>query len=307
MLYEILIECLNEGKIDDLLEKYKLPSEVKQHYKSQVPEQNGTQLKWLLDNHMNGDVSTNKPIHETLLGFNRIKSSLDKNHINQYKTFDELKKVVDLYSNIVYHSPTMTVTKINNHAEAVKAAQLDKDNECHDFTSLKGKAQWCVSSENEKGRNDFEFYTDDNRHPLYTIKTPTRKFAFVADNTMKTHGSTGIFQDEHNQDVEPKGFIDKHPEIRKVPHIYEFIKHHDMSIKSNIHNISDDELSKLGYRASKFGDYQDIARIKSIIPHLKSNQLDILHNNMNYENSDPIFDEHKPHILELITKAKENK
>lgn len=92
MLYEILIECLNEGKIDDLLEKYKLPSEVKQHYKSQVPEQNGTQLKWLLDNHMNGDVSTNKPIHDTLLGFNSIKSSLDKTRINQYKTFDDLKK-----------------------------------------------------------------------------------------------------------------------------------------------------------------------------------------------------------------------
>lgn len=201
----------------------------------------------------------------------------------------------------------MTVTKINNHSEAVKAAQLDTNNKCHNFTSLKGKAQWCVSSENEKGRKDFNFYTDNNKHQLYTIQTPTRKYAFVANKDIKNHGSAGIFQNEYNNDVESKGFIDEFPEIKKVPHIYDLIKHHDMSDKNNVQNLENDELSNLGYRTSRFGDWQDIARIKSIIPHLRHSQLDILHDSMNYDDPDPIFNEHKPHILELITKAKENK
>ena len=245
MLINTLVECLLEAKVDDILNhpNYDSISNTdKESYLSKIPNKNTNHLRWILNQHLTGKVNQNSDINKTLTTFDRSKDMLDKKQLSQYKTFDDLHKAITPYiestatkkenavkgSTVVYHTPTMTVTRHDTHEAAIEAAKIPKSNPMYDKTSQKGKAQWCVSIDGNDGLVHFNHYTSNNETPFYTIDTGNRRFGVIDDK--KANLSNIELRDEKdeypymdsNENMTDKNnsvikFGKKHPEIFKTP------------------------------------------------------------------------------------------
>lgn len=288
MLKKYILQMITESLNSIIKDNEKIEPDIIRHYHQYaLPKDNKSDrlLNFVLKLHRNGEINTTHSDeinhHLTILNNNNAISSL-----KNISDINSLRRMTNNYnkSETVYHSSNMKVVRHIGHAEAIKAAELDSDNKVRDLMKLKGKAAWCLSSSGSKGKEDYMYYTENDKHPFYTITTQGRKYAIVSNPDIKQHGAEGIFQNEFNENVDIHHFIEKYPEIKNVPEIYENIKHHQ--------NISDDGLAELSYRASKYGDYSDIDTLNKLIPKLPPHKVDIIKNNMIHPDLiDPIFKE----------------
>lgn len=288
MFKKYVLQCIKESLNSILKSNENIPEHIILHYHQHaLPNDNKSDriLNFVLKLHRNGKIKTDNSDelkqHLTRLSNNNAISSL-----KNVSDMEELRNVSNNYnrSKKIYNSDTMKVVQHIGHSEAIKAAELEPDNSVKDLMKLKGKAAWCLSSSNKKGEDDYNFYTEHDKHPFYTITTNKRKYAFVSNPNIKEYGPEGVFQNEFNETVNIHDFIKKYPEIKKVPEIYGNIKPHE--------ELSDNDLADLGYRASKYGDYQDIDTLVDLIPKLPEHKLNIIRNNIIHPDYiDPNFKE----------------
>ena len=274
-----LILSLLEGKLDDVKEKYSdIDDNTKQRILKSIPHQNAQHFDWALKQRQNLNLNTDDTslhqLHDTLSNFNQHKDKLQKKNIHQYKSVDELSHATEPHlqpkdDEVVYHSPTMKVTKHNNHESVIKSAWLQPDNEKRNETNHPGKAEWCVSAHSLSGTQKYNEYTMHGKNDFYTIETKTpngsRKYALVKTNhqplskvelrdekNQKPYVDNTKYESYSIQDDSPYNhinrFVKNHPEIMKTP-LHSFFsgadndnqKHREMEI--NAGRLSSDEMN----------------------------------------------------------------
>lgn len=191
---------LMEGLESVITANPSIKRETIEHYHSTaLPDNNkgDNLLRHILNMHKTGSITPEtahllKP-HLTALNnsgrLNQIKGlhTLD-DHINATRDIMDKsvskKQKLDIDTPIVYENNDIIIKQHKTHASAIKAAQLHPNNPLYDSTNEKGKAQWCVSSDSELGKKRFNTYTDNGKHPLYTITNKKTKstHAIVANN-----------------------------------------------------------------------------------------------------------------------------
>jgi len=148
-------------------------------------------------------------------------------HINATK--DILNKAVTKKERIDINTPTIfendhvLVHQHLNHESAIKGAKLDRSNPAYKETREPGKAQWCVSVDDENGKGYFNEYTHSGKYPMYTItnKDTKRKTAFVANPSNKyDENSNGIgatleIRDEKDDLKSPYSLLVNNPGLEK--------------------------------------------------------------------------------------------
>lgn len=261
-LHLTLVNILLEGKLEDLMNHQQfsdIPDSIKNGYKNKIPNNNTNHLRYILSQHQLGHVKPNDDIHHVLSTFDKVKQGLDKKQVNQYKTFDDLKIAVEPYkdvktkkeqlesdTNIIYHTPTMKITKHDSHDSAIEAAILHKNNEMYHHTNLKGKAEWCVSTENQNGKNAFDLYTnpDNIKHDMYTIETPTRKYAFIHNTSIPLSKVELRDEKDNNPYVEDSEVADN--KLTETDnHVTRFVHHNKEILKTPLKDFFIGEHKKI--------------------------------------------------------------
>lgn len=175
-----------------------------------LPDSNKSQadLEWMADRHFSGDSSFSIHGHVSnkhlLTEFNKpaIKDKMPKKKLNQYKSWGEFEEAItphlgtamtakekaDADTKVIFKNDTHIVRQHLSQDSMVQAAKLQKDNP--HYEKCGGKATWCVSVEEDSGKQYYDHYTKMGKHPFYTIEhtanhptDPNRKFAVLADPT----------------------------------------------------------------------------------------------------------------------------
>jgi hypothetical protein len=99
------------------------------------------------------------------------------------------KQKIDINTPTVFENDDIIIKHHKTHESAIKGATLDRSNPLYKETREPGKAQWCVSTDNENGANYFNRYTDNGQHPLYSTlnKKTKRKSMLLADPNKELH------------------------------------------------------------------------------------------------------------------------
>lgn len=238
---DLLLEyILEEGKIDDVLNKYPhISDEDKAKY--QGITSNATNLNWLLHHHHS--ITPEHDILNTMKAFERqtVKSKLQRKQINQYKSIDDFNKTllphintnlsykdkVSLGTNTLYSSPTMIIKQHHSHESCIEAAKLPMTNIVRptikdDSGNITGKATWCVSSDSSAGKILHDSYTLKGHNPVYSIEQTypdgsTRRHIYVTDNSKRTPEFRNEKQDGTQYDSNFELFAKENPEIMKTP------------------------------------------------------------------------------------------
>lgn len=226
----IIYSILLEGKIDDLKDQYSnhpsMNRDIVNKYHDALPEgyKSVTNLKWMLDKHVSGDLhpsdAENAGADISIMNHPDVKKHLEKKQISQYKSYNELSMAVGKHidklpvkdnSEVVYKSPTMKVLRHPDHKSAVFGAKLPDSNP--EAKHLNCKASWCVSAGGNQGESYFNDYTDNGKHPMHTVEVThpdghTRKYAIIR--------GAREYRDEHDVSVDPEDFVMSHPEMAKT-------------------------------------------------------------------------------------------
>lgn len=214
-LYEsILLESAMEAMRDRFHQDHGLHPDVFNHlYHNALPENNKSlgDMEWLANREVNGEnvAENHETVKHVMSEFAKpaIKSKLQKKKANQYKTFQDLhdaiaphigsaptkKESEESDTKTIYKSDTHIIKQHLSHESMVKAAYLPEKSPYSDVEQVKTeggkcKATWCVSAESAQGKSYFDQYTENGKHPFYTIEhtdkhpsMPNRKFAVLAD------------------------------------------------------------------------------------------------------------------------------
>ncbi len=221
---KVLLESiLLEDKLSDLQSRYSHihPDTIKDIWNNGVPSNNqGKYIDWSIkENTKNHNPSRTKNALEI---YDRNKDKIGKfNHkwsVNDLESIthpftDEGKsfnKKAEEGTSIHYEDSDIIIKQHSNHPSAVKAGFLHVDNSCYDNTNEPGKTQWCVSANSEEGNSHFNDYTENGKHPLYTVenKKDKTKTAVVLNPNKNPE-----LRDEHDKALKPYQVIYKHPNI----------------------------------------------------------------------------------------------
>lgn len=214
-LYEsILLESAMEAMRDRFHQDHGLHPDVFNHlYHNALPENNKSlgDMEWLANREVKGEnvAENHETVKHVMSEFAKpsIKSKLQKKKANQYKTFQDLHDAVAPHigsaptkkeseesdTKTIYKSDTHIIKQHLSHESMVKAAYLPEKSPYSDVEQVKTeggkcKATWCVSADSEQGKSYYSQYTENGKHPFYTIEhtdkhpsMPNRKFAVLAD------------------------------------------------------------------------------------------------------------------------------
>ena len=99
------------------------------------------------------------------------------------------KQRVDKNTPTVFENNDIIIKQHLNHESAIKGAKLHPENPMYKETREPGKAQWCVSVDDENGANHYNYYTENGQHPLYSTlnKKTKRKSMLLADPNRELH------------------------------------------------------------------------------------------------------------------------
>ena len=219
----LLESILLEDKLSDLQSRYSHihPDTIKDIWNNGVPSNNqGKYIDWSIKENIK-EHNPNRT-KNALEIYDRNKDKIGKfNHqwsINDLESIthpftDEGKsfnKKAEEGTSTHYEDSDIIIKQHSNHPSAVKAGFLHVDNSCYNTTNEPGKTQWCVSANSEEGNSHFNDYTENGKHPLYTVenKKDKTKTAVVLNPNKNPE-----LRDEHDKALKPYQVIYKHPNI----------------------------------------------------------------------------------------------
>lgn len=245
MTLENLFESiLAEGQLEDMRDRHAangLHPDVFNHlYHNALPNNNKSlgDADWLAHRELAGEgvAENHEHVKHIMTEFSKpaIKANLQKKKANQYKSFSELEAAVtphigsavsakeksDAGTEVVFQNDTHIVRHHKTQESMEKAASLPLGNPHRE--ECDGKATWCVSASGQSGKDHFANYTENGKHPFYTIEhtanhptDPHRKYAVLVDPSRNVHEHE--FRDERQRwrmdkwDI--KDYIDDNPSI----------------------------------------------------------------------------------------------
>ena len=301
-----LVECyLKEDVIDNVTTDFNLPKEVVQHYYDHALDKSDKSqraLQFVVGLHKKGAIVPEQaPEIKSRMAV--VSRSNLKGKLKDVKTFDDLKSItephmeksvskkeqIDHDSPVVFENDHVKITQHKTHDSAIKGALLHPDNPM--FSTIKGKGQWCVSADSDEGKEHFDDYTDNGKHPLYTIfnKHTKRKYALVAN----PHTDVGSMELRDEKDEKPTGdeyesghtqlhsFVTHNPGLEGsiVDKHFENIspEYKDLKEKLPIHATKDQILASLKHKDSDVTTAAGLhANVDSDILHhiIKSNHVE---------------------------------
>lgn len=210
----VLMESAVDAMRDRFHQDHGLHPDVFNHlYHNALPDHNKSlgDMEWMANREVKGEnvAENHENVKHVMTEFAKpdIKAKLQKKKANQYKTFQDLHDAVAPHigsaptkkeseesdTKTIYKSDTHIIKQHLSHESMVKAAYLPEKSPYSDVSMVKTeggkcKATWCVSADSEQGKAYYSQYTENGRHPFYTIEhtdkhpsMPNRKFAVLAD------------------------------------------------------------------------------------------------------------------------------
>jgi hypothetical protein len=208
------------------------------YHKDALPDNNKKDrlLNHVLKMHDDGDITPEtahllKPHLTALSNTNQLHqlkhlNTLD-DHINATKDIMDKsvtkKERVDSNTPVIANTPNLLVRQHLNHESAIKGARLHSENPMYKQTREPGKAQWCLSLDNDNGKTMFDHYTEKGKNPVFTIfnKGSKRSTAMVPRPT-NTYVSNEI-RNETDKLVTPYKLLKDNPGIEHVKPIMDHI------------------------------------------------------------------------------------
>ncbi len=247
-IYQLLTESLDSV----IASNPHIPEEIiRSYHQNALPKNNKADklLNFVLKLHKQGHITTNDNSelqkHLSILHNTNKLSKLKDIHsftslkeltqgVNDNKALTK-KETIDKDSPVVFENEHIIIRQHLNHPSAVKAAMMNKSNPMFDKVKEEGKCSWCVSLDNQTGLEHYNYYTENNEHPMYTIfnKRDNRIHALVANPIYSA------------SDVQLRDELDKDPHNSHIG-LHSFMLHHN------------------GIEHSKVGDY-----LFKISPHTK--------------------------------------
>lgn len=239
------------------------PEIIKKYHKDALPINNKADklLNHVLKMHKNGLI-TPENTSEWQKHLTILNNSNQMNKLRDVDSLDTLKSItagkenkaltkkeaVDKDTPIVFENDDIVVKQHLTHASAVKGARLNADNRQYLNTKEPGKAQWCLSVDNDQGKRHYDSYTENGKNPLYTVfnKKTNSLHAIVADPDRRIPEESSSSSWYHDEDD------DSLPEVRD-----ELDRHR----AENVHDVHTFFLSHPGVEDSPVGKY-----LKSISP-----------------------------------------
>jgi hypothetical protein len=120
-------------------------------------------------------------LQNKLSGVNSLMDLMDLTKPYKMKEEDQIAKKT---SKVVYEDDKCIVKRHDTYESAREGAKLHPDNIHFHNLNVPGKANWCVSINDEAGRRYFgDVYTERGKHPMYTLedKNTKRKYAIIAN------------------------------------------------------------------------------------------------------------------------------
>lgn len=205
-------------KLEDVIKNNPLIDEhiIRGYHANALPDGNKSDklLNHVLKLHRAGEITPDRA-HELKPHLTALHLSNQLNRIQTLKTLDDHKNAtvgmntitkkerVDVNTPVVYEDNNIVVKQHLNHESAIKGARLHPKNPMYKKTSEHGKAQWCVSLDNENGKHHFNYYTENGNDPMYTIhnKDTKRLTAFIANPNAGEHDLE--IRDEQDKQLRP--------------------------------------------------------------------------------------------------------
>jgi hypothetical protein len=272
------------------------------YHKDALPDNNKNDrlLNHVLKMHDDGDITPEtahllKPHLTALSNTNQLNKlgSLNtlEDHINATKDIMDKsvtkKERIDMNTPVIANTDDILVHQHLNHESAIKGARLHHENPMYKETSEHGKAQWCVSVDDENGKGYYSDYTHSGKYPMYTItnKKTKRKTAFVADPSRKyDENSNGIgatleIRDEKDNLKSPYSLLVNNPGLEKTP-IGDFFRKNEPSAMRSLeilpHTATKERIERMMTNGWVDGHHSAILEH----PNVNSDHIHtILHNN----------------------------
>ena len=275
---------------------------IEHYHTNALPDNNKSDnlLRHVLKMHKSGAITPEtahllKPHLTALSNTNQLHllknlNTLD-DHINATKDIMDKavtkKQRVDKNTHVIANTDDILVHQHLNHESAIKGAKLHPENPVYNETSEPGKAQWCVSTDNEDGKGYYDDYTHSGKYPMYTItnKKTKRKTAFVANPSNKyDENSNGIgatleIRDEKDNLKSPYSLLVDNPGLEKTP-IGDFFRKNEPSSMRSLeilpHTASKERIERMITNGWADGHYSAILEH----PNVNSDHIhSILHGN----------------------------
>jgi len=276
---------------------------IRGYHSTALPDNNKNDrlLSHVLKLHKSGNITPDsahllKPHLTALAATNQLHQLKNLNtlddHVNATKDIMDKsitkKERVDINTPIIADTPDILVRQHLNHESAVKGAMMHPKNPMYNKTNEKGKAQWCLSVDDENGKAHFNHYTNNSEHPLYTIhnKKTKRVTAFVANPYKEgfedSFDDTLEMRDENDHYLYPHQLLANNPGLEHTV-VGDFFKAHHPEEVNLAHSITNAQEVTKHFKTldqiNKVLDGNDIYLKDSLINH-------------------PLFNEH--HITKLL-------
>lgn len=261
MKFKLLVETYLIESLNSVIKDTKdIPEDIiRQYYSNALPDNNKSDrlLQHVLKMHRNNEITPWDSIkvkqHLSILNNSNNLHRINGNHTLKHLEASTIgledkkytkKENIDKNTSIILNNDNLLIRQHHNHQSAIKGAYLHPQNPMAIHTNEPGKAEWCISADNEDGKEHFNNYSNHGNVPIYTIhnKHTKRTFAYVPnpDNTE--------IRDEKDVLIHPAHILFQHSDIINTPIGEHILKHNPILhkfLQKYPYNLSSTDIHKI--------------------------------------------------------------